>query len=55
MISAYDLAISSTENVIQKGDFNQQGATVTIKQAKNPLNLQWLVAYSFTQNEPLEV
>lgn len=45
------LMASPDNSIIQYGDVNQTGANITIKQPVNPLNLQWLIAYSFNSGK----
>lgn len=50
----YILMVTPETKVDQLGTIDQLGATVTVKQPDNPINLQWLAAYSYLQGEMIE-
>ncbi len=50
----YTLSATPGGYVTQYGLNEQEGGKITVKQPDNPLNLQWLVAYSYTQSKLIE-
>lgn len=47
----YSIATDPDSYATQFGLIEQSGGKITVKQPDNPLNLQWLVAYSYSQGK----